>query len=65
MTAAEKLALVNRASIDAVNVALAGIRHQHPGISEREAFLRLVERRLGRTLVRAVYPDAAVLLGPL
>ena len=64
MTPAEKLALVNRASIDAVNVALAGIHDQHPGISEREAFLRLVERRLGRTLVREVYPDAAVLLGP-
>lgn len=41
-----------------------GIRLQHPGISEREAFLRLVERRLGTTLVRQVYPDAAVLLGP-
>jgi hypothetical protein len=65
MTPAEKLALVNRASIDVANVALAGVRPQYPGISEREAFLRLVERRLGRTLVRKDYPDATGLLGPL
>jgi hypothetical protein len=64
MAPAEKLALVNRASLDAAALALAGIRSRHPGISDRECFLRLAELRLGSSLVRAAYPDATTLLGP-
>ena len=36
----------------------AGIRSQYPGASDREVFLRLTERTLGRELFRKVYGDA-------
>jgi hypothetical protein len=62
MSPAEKAALVTRATEDALMLALAGIRQRHPGASERECFLRLAEIRLGASLVRAVYSDAAAVL---
>ena len=42
--------------------ALAGIRHRHPGASERECFLRLAVLKLGREATLHLYPDAAALL---
>ena len=37
----------------------SGIRTQHPGASDREVFLRLTERLLGKQLFRKVYGDIA------
>ena len=43
-------------------LALAGIRHRHPGASERECFLRLAVLKLGGEATLRLYPDAAALL---
>lgn len=43
-------------------LALAGIRHRHPGASERECFLRLAVLKLGGEATMRLYPDAATLL---
>ena len=42
--------------------AIAGIRHRHPGASERECFLRLAVLKLGREATLRLYADAAALL---
>jgi hypothetical protein len=42
-------------------LSLAGLRMRHPGVDERELFLRLAALRLGPELMREVYgwtPDA-------
>ena len=65
MTPADKLALVNRASLDADRLAMAGIRQRHPLATDRECFLRLAEFRLGPNLVRTVFNDALDILGPV
>ena len=59
MSPMQKLELVDAATRDARSLALAGIRACHPNASDRECFLRLAERLLGATLVRAIYRDAA------
>jgi hypothetical protein len=64
MSTDEKARLVGRLTIAVQELALAGIRERHPGASDRECFLRLAVFKLGPALVRAVYPDAASILGP-
>jgi hypothetical protein len=39
--------------------ARARIRAQHPGATDREVFLRLAERRLGRELALRAFPELA------
>ncbi|MCA1562644.1 MAG: hypothetical protein LC753_06415 [Acidobacteria bacterium] len=63
MSPLQKARLVSDATRVAHALALAGIRHRHPAASERECFLRLAVLQMGPELVRAVYPDAADLLG--
>jgi hypothetical protein len=48
MTPAEKLARVRSLTIGVQQLALAGIRARHPGISDREARLRLASLSLDR-----------------
>lgn len=64
MSPLEKAGIMSHATMDALTLALAGIRQRHPGASERECFLRLAALQLGSTLVRQVYPDASQILGP-
>lgn len=64
MTPLQKLALVNRASRDAIILALAGIGRRHPEAKARERLVRLAALRLGPELVREAYPDALSILGP-
>lgn len=59
MTAAEKLRLAAQLSRTADAMAVAGIRAAHPGASDRECFLRLAIRRLGRELAACAYPEIA------
>ena len=62
MSAAEKAALVTGLTHAAYTMALAGVRHRHPGASPREQFLHLAIATLGPRLACAAYPDAAGLL---
>jgi hypothetical protein len=64
MSPAQKLALVRSAAGLGTTMALAGLRAQYPGASERELFLRLAVRRFGRETVLAVYADAHAYLDP-
>jgi hypothetical protein len=64
MSTLEKAGIMSQATSDALTLALSGIRHRHPGASERECFIRLAALQLGPALVRQVYPDAAQILGP-
>jgi hypothetical protein len=64
MSPLDKARLVSQITQCVVNLALAGIRHRHPGASERECFLRIAALKLGPALARSVYPDAARVLGP-
>lgn len=60
MTPAEKLARVRSLTIAVQQLALAGIRVRHPGISDREAQLRLASLRLDRaTMIRVFGWDPA------
>jgi site-specific recombinase XerC len=53
MSAAQKLAIVSQLSLATEELATAGIRMRHPGVSERELELRLGALRLDRdTMVR-------------
>lgn len=63
MSPLEKAEITNRATSDALTLALSGIRQRHPGASERECFIRLAALRLGPALVCQVYPDASRILG--
>ena len=58
MTAADKAALISGLSQAAYDLALAGIRHRHPGASPREHVLRLAILTLGRDLAGRAYPDS-------
>ena len=54
MSPAQRLALASAWTHDDRQLALAGIRSRHPGISQREAMLRLAAMTVDRaTLVRA------------
>jgi hypothetical protein len=64
MSPLEKAGIMSQATSDAWTLAVSGIRQRYPGASERECFFRLAALRLGPTLVRQVYPDAAQILGP-
>lgn len=59
MSPVEKLEQVGMLRETALELARAGIRLQFPGISERECFLRLMQRTLGDDLARRVYPEIA------
>lgn len=63
MSPLEKARLVSQISSAALELASIGIRRRHPGASERELFLRLAAFKLGATLTRSIYPDAAQLPG--
>ncbi|MCL4683448.1 hypothetical protein KJ059_01715 [Myxococcota bacterium] len=53
MSAAQKLAIVSQLSLATEELAAAGIRMRHPGVSGRELELRLGALRLDRdTIVR-------------
>ena len=58
MSPAQKFALVQSACGLANALARAGLRSQYPNAAERELFLRLAVRRLGRDAVVTVYEDA-------
>jgi hypothetical protein len=64
MAPADKAATVTGLSRAAWALAAAGVRHRHPGASEREQRLRLALLLLDPDLVVAAYPDAAPLLRP-
>jgi hypothetical protein len=57
LSTVELAALVDGASRAARSFALAGLRADYPGASDRELFLRLALLTLGPGLARAVYPD--------
>jgi hypothetical protein len=59
MSVREKARLVTHLSQAADAMALAGIRAAYPSASERECFLRLAIRRLGRDTAVRVYPEIA------
>lgn len=59
MSSAEKGALVTGLSQAVATLTLAGIRHRHPGASERECFLRFAILRLGHNLACRAYPEAS------
>jgi hypothetical protein len=63
MSPLEKARAVSDVTLAAQEMSLAGIQERHPDASERERMLRLAILKLGPTLTRVVYPDAAVLLG--
>jgi hypothetical protein len=61
MTPAQKFALVAALTSDVRQLSLAGIRMRHPGISDREAMLRLAAFNIDRTtMVRAFGWDPAL-----
>lgn len=62
MSPCDKATLVADLSLGVQQLALAGIRRRHPGVSDREAMLRLAIVKLGRELARQAYPDVAALL---
>ncbi len=64
MSPLDKAEIVTCATLDAMTLALVGLRQRYPDASEREWFIRLAALQLGPSLVRAVYPDAATILGP-
>jgi hypothetical protein len=58
--ATERLAIAFRLSDAVKRLAISGIRHRHPDYTEgqvQQAFARL---RLGDELVRAIWPDRAL-----
>jgi hypothetical protein len=55
MTPAERLQRALELSNTVRELAIAGIREQHPGASEREIFLLFAQRQLGDDLFRNVY----------
>ena len=57
MTPDDKLRLVLQMSATVRQLALAGIRLRHPGVSAREEFLRLAALTLGEELARRAYPE--------
>lgn len=59
MTPAEKAAIVVGLTRAARDMMLAGVRHRHPGATEREVFLRAAIIQLGPELAVAAYPDAS------
>ena len=61
MSAAEKVAIVTGLTRAAFELAAAGVRHRHPGATEREQFLRLAIVTLGPELARQAYPDCDTL----
>ena len=61
MSTAEKAAVVSGLAQAARDMALAGVRHRHPGASPREQFLRLAIVTLGRDLALKAYPEIAAL----
>jgi hypothetical protein len=61
MSPAQKAQLISTLSRAARELALAGVRHRHPGASPREQFLRLAVVTLGPELAGDVYPDSALL----
>ncbi len=61
MSPREKLQLVEDMRETVLELARAGIRQRHPGISERECFLRLAVLTLGHDLARRAYPEITAL----
>ena len=57
MSAAQKADLIAGLTSAAREMAAAGLRHRHPGASEREIFLRLAILNLGAELARRAYPE--------
>jgi hypothetical protein len=55
MTPAERLQRALDLSNTVRELAIAGIREQHPDASEREVFLLFAQRQLGDDLFRKVY----------
>jgi len=55
MTTAEKLQAIFELQHAADEIALAGIRHRYPAVSEREARLRLAARKYPRALMIAAF----------
>ena len=64
MSSEQKAAIVSGLTRAAFDLALAGVRHRHPGASSRELRLRLAIATLGIDLARKAFPDAAALDGP-
>ena len=62
MSPLQKARTVDGLTRTAQALALAGIRHRHPGACERECFLRLAVLKLGGEATLRLYPDAAALL---
>ena len=58
---AGRVELAARLSDEIRQVALAGIRHRHPDYSEGVAFRALLRLVLGDELVRAMWPDEALI----
>lgn len=64
MTPAEKLRQVSDLRETVLTLSGAGIRTRHPGIEERELFLRLMILTLGLELARKGYPEIQALDDP-
>ena len=64
MSSVHKAALISGLTSATFVLARAGLRHRHPGASERELFLRLAVLTLGGDLAEQAYPDARSLREP-
>ena len=64
MSSVDKAALISGLTDATFVLARAGLRHRHPGASEREIFLRLALLTLGPDLAERAYPDARSLREP-
>lgn len=61
LSPADKAAMVRGLTSAVYALAMAGVRHRHPGASPREQFLRLAVVTLGPELAQQVYPEIAAL----
>jgi len=57
MSPREKADIVSALTAATFELALAGVRHRHPGATPQEQFLRLALVTLGPDLARRAYPD--------
>ena len=64
MSPAEKLRQLQQLTLAASQLALAGLRHRHPGETEPELLLRLARIRLGDEIVEIVYLGKTPVRGP-
>jgi hypothetical protein len=61
MSPGERALLCDQLSVAVTRLSLAGIRAQHPGLSDRDELRELARRRYGDDVAEAVYGPATTL----